>query len=95
MEPPEHIPTLSDAGIDKKLSSRAQKMAAVPEEKFEEMMGEWRKWHKKERPLSEPRGWEEWPRGMRPDGSTSPYTRVLAGAERLVFPFLKIKPSKT
>ncbi len=35
-------PTLAEAGIDKKLSSRAQKMAAVPEEKFEGMLGEWR-----------------------------------------------------
>lgn len=35
-------PTLADAGIDKKLSSRAQKMAAVPAEKFEGMLGEWR-----------------------------------------------------
>lgn len=35
-------PTLAEAGIDKKLSSRAQKLAAVPEEKFEGMLGEWR-----------------------------------------------------
>ena len=35
-------PTLADAGIDKKLSSRAQKLAAVPESKFEGMIGEWR-----------------------------------------------------
>lgn len=28
-------PTLADAGIDEKFSSRAQKLAAVPEEKFE------------------------------------------------------------
>ena len=35
-------PTLADAGIDRKLSSRAQKLAAVPEEKFEAMLGEWR-----------------------------------------------------
>lgn len=39
--PPKH-PTLSDAGIDKKLSSRAQKLAAVPEDRFEGMLGEWR-----------------------------------------------------
>ncbi len=32
-EPEERIPTLSDIGIDYKLSSRAQKMAAVPEER--------------------------------------------------------------
>ena len=35
-------PTLSDAGIDKKLSARAQKLAAVPEEQFEGMVGDWR-----------------------------------------------------
>lgn len=35
-------PTLADAGIDKKLSSRAQKLAAVPETEFEGMLGEWR-----------------------------------------------------
>jgi hypothetical protein len=35
-------PTLAEAGIDKKLSARAQKIAAVPEEKFEGMVGEWR-----------------------------------------------------
>lgn len=39
--PAEH-PTFKDAGIDKKLSSRAQRMAAVPEDKFEGMIGEWR-----------------------------------------------------
>lgn len=32
MEAPPSIPTLASAGIDKKLSSRAQKMAAVPAE---------------------------------------------------------------
>ena len=35
-------PTLADAGIDKKLSSRAQKMAAVPEDEFEGSLGKWR-----------------------------------------------------
>ncbi len=35
-------PTLSEAGISKNLSSRAQKLAAVPEDKFEELVGEWR-----------------------------------------------------
>lgn len=35
-------PTLAEAGIDKKLSARAQKMAAVPEQQFEAMVGEWR-----------------------------------------------------
>lgn len=36
------LPTLADAGIDKKLSSRAQKMAAVPEAEFEKEVGDWR-----------------------------------------------------
>ena len=35
-------PKLSDAGISKDLSSRAQKLAAVPEAEFEQEMGEWR-----------------------------------------------------
>jgi N6-adenosine-specific RNA methylase IME4 len=35
-------PTLADVGISKKLSSRAQKMAAVPEAKFEAMIAAWR-----------------------------------------------------
>lgn len=39
-EPP--VPTLADAGIDKKLSARAQKLAAVPAEQFEAEVGEWR-----------------------------------------------------
>lgn len=42
MEPREEIPTLAEIGIDKKLSGRAQKIAAVPEEKFESMVSEWR-----------------------------------------------------
>lgn len=42
-EPPKSdIPTLADVGIDKKLSSRAQKVADIPEDKFESIMGEWR-----------------------------------------------------
>jgi N6-adenosine-specific RNA methylase IME4 len=47
-EPPKAIPTLAQAGIDKKLSARAQKMAAVPEEQFEGMLGEWRERVEKE-----------------------------------------------
>lgn len=39
---PVSAPKLSDVGISKKLSSRAQKLAAVPEEEFEAEMGEWR-----------------------------------------------------
>jgi DNA modification methylase len=35
-------PTLADAGIGKKLSSRVQKMAAVPEAQFEGLLAEWR-----------------------------------------------------
>src|SRR5690606_11454817 len=35
-------PTLAEAGIDKKLSSRAQKLAAIPEQEFESQIGEWR-----------------------------------------------------
>jgi phage N-6-adenine-methyltransferase len=35
-------PTLAEVGIDKKLSARAQKIAAVPEAKFEGMIGDWR-----------------------------------------------------
>lgn len=42
------IPTLSEAGISKDLSSRAQKLATVPEEKFEAEVGEWRARVKKE-----------------------------------------------
>lgn len=34
--------TLADLGVDKKLSSRAQKIAAVDDGKFEQMIGEWR-----------------------------------------------------
>lgn len=41
-EPSNVRPTLADAGIDKKLSSRAQKLAAVPEAKFDGMVKEWR-----------------------------------------------------
>lgn len=35
-------PTLADAGIDRKLSSRAQKMAAVPDDEYETMLADWR-----------------------------------------------------
>lgn len=36
------IPSLPDAGIDHKLSSRAQKLAAVPRKEFEQELSEWR-----------------------------------------------------
>ncbi|MGQ0563323.1 MAG: MT-A70 family methyltransferase, partial [Gemmatimonadota bacterium] len=35
-------PTLKDAGIDWKLSARAQRLAAVPEGKFKSMVSDWR-----------------------------------------------------
>ncbi len=38
----DHGPKLSDAGISKDLSSRAQKLAAVPEAEFEAEVGQWR-----------------------------------------------------
>ncbi len=40
--PVQEPPTLAEAGISKKLSSRAQKLAAVPQDNFEELVGEWR-----------------------------------------------------
>ena len=40
--PVQEPPTLAEAGIDKKLSSRAQKLAAVSEDKFERLLSEWR-----------------------------------------------------
>lgn len=36
------VPTLAEAGIDKDLAKRARAMAAVPADKFEGMIGEWR-----------------------------------------------------
>lgn len=39
---PVSSPTLAEAGIDKKLSSRAQKLAAVPQAEFEAEVGQWR-----------------------------------------------------
>ena len=35
-------PTLSDAGISWKLSSHAQKVASIPEQEFESIVGDWR-----------------------------------------------------
>ena len=40
-EPRDTRATLAEVGIDKKLSSRAQKLAMVPEEQFEGMIGDW------------------------------------------------------
>lgn len=42
VEQRDQSPTLADVGIDRKLSMRAQKIAAIPEAKFEGMVGEWR-----------------------------------------------------
>ena len=42
------VPTLADAGIDKKLSSRAQKSASIPEDKYEALISEWRERVEKE-----------------------------------------------
>jgi hypothetical protein len=39
---PKLVPALADAGIDKHLADTARKLAAVPEQKFERMIGEWR-----------------------------------------------------
>lgn len=39
------VPSLADVGISNKLSRRAQKLADVPEEKFEGLVGEWRERH--------------------------------------------------
>lgn len=38
----EPVPTLKELGLGKKLSSRAQKLAAVPEKKFERTIADWR-----------------------------------------------------
>lgn len=37
-----NVPTLASVGISKDLSSRAQKLAAVPKEEFEAEVGDWR-----------------------------------------------------
>ena len=39
--PVEKRPTLSDSGISKKLSSHAQKVAAIPEDEFEDIVDDW------------------------------------------------------
>lgn len=41
-EPHSYKPTLSDAGIDKKLSARSQQIAAIPEDEFESTLAEHR-----------------------------------------------------
>lgn len=40
VEPRDSAPTLAEAGIDKKLSARAQKIAEIPEDKFEQRLAE-------------------------------------------------------
>jgi hypothetical protein len=41
-EPRDTTPTLAELGIDKKLSSSAKKIGAIPDDKYEELVGEWR-----------------------------------------------------
>ena len=41
-EPPVNKPTLADVGIDKKLSSRAQAIASIPEDEFEATLADHR-----------------------------------------------------
>lgn len=41
-EPSIKRPTLAEAGIDKKLSAHARKVASIPEAEFEGIVGEWR-----------------------------------------------------
>ncbi|KKM75064.1 hypothetical protein LCGC14_1394000 [marine sediment metagenome] len=41
-EPLDATPTLEEMGIDKKLSSRAQRNAAIPEELYEAQLDDWR-----------------------------------------------------
>lgn len=38
----DRTPTLADIGVDKKLSSHSQKVAAIPEAEFEGIVGQWR-----------------------------------------------------
>lgn len=42
VKPPKQVPTLAAAGIDKRLSSHAQKVAAIPEDEFEGIVSDWR-----------------------------------------------------
>lgn len=41
-EPRDTTPTLADMGIDKKLSARSQKIAAVPEKEYKKELASWR-----------------------------------------------------
>lgn len=42
VEPRDQSPTLAAAGIDRKLSARAQRVAAIPAAEFEAIVGDWR-----------------------------------------------------
>jgi len=46
--PVQEKPTLKDMGVDKKFSSKCQKLAAVPKVKFEKLIGGWRERVQKE-----------------------------------------------
>jgi len=41
-EPVQEPPTLAEMGVDRKFSSKAQKIGAIPDDKFEGLVGEWR-----------------------------------------------------
>lgn len=43
LDPRDEKPTLAEAGIDKHLADRARKLAAVPPDKFDDLVGEWRR----------------------------------------------------
>ena len=43
--PPKKAPTLSDSGLTKKESSKAQFLASLPDETFEEVTSEKKQWH--------------------------------------------------
>ncbi len=87
-EPPESDkPTLADAGIDKKLSSRSQSIASIPEDEFEATLEEHREKQKAvtaatmEKMLKRKKSIEQHAAGLRdpaPVSETGPYQVVLA-----------------
>lgn len=77
--------TLIEAGIDYKLSSRAQKMAAVPAEKFEGMLGDWRDRVEKENERVTTSLLREGERALRDDGLAKAPTIWPAGKFPLIY----------